>query len=153
MKEIFYALGILATFGLGIWNALNNSQLKRKASFVDTVTNERIKWIERLRHNISDFCGTSHTLSYLDLENTPEDHELYKEVDKLRYLIRLQLNPDGEHDKVIEQLILEIPDLLHQSKKAELKHALTDLVEVTQKLLKQEWDKVKLEANHTKLAR
>jgi hypothetical protein len=75
---------------------------------------------------------------------------LFKEVDKLRYLIRLQLIPGGKHNNEIEELIIKIPDLIHESKKEELKQAIEKLVVTTQSMLKDEWSKVKNEAQHVK---
>jgi len=56
------------------------------------------------------------------------------------------LNRDGVHDKAIEALVARIPTLTHTAHEAELKEALNELVEVSQKLLKDEWEKVKEES-------
>jgi septation ring formation regulator EzrA len=80
------------------------------------------------------------------MEDRPEASELLKQLDKLRHLIRLQLNPGGTHDQAIEALIARIPDLTHETQTEELKSALNDLVQVSQKLLKEEWEKVKGES-------
>jgi hypothetical protein len=69
-----------------------------------------------------------------------------KQLDKLRYLIRLQLNPAGNYDKAIESLIAQIPDLTHETQVEQLKNSINELIEVSQKLLKDEWDKVKEES-------
>jgi hypothetical protein len=71
-----------------------------------------------------------------------------KEIDKLRHLIRLQLNPDPESklERKIEDLIETIPELTDKSKRIQLKDSLNELIKTTQLLLKEEWEKVKAEA-------
>ena len=105
-----------------------------------------MKWLGTLRENISTFCGLTHTWQSSKLEGKPEEHGVLLQIDKLRHLIRLQLNPDGAYDKRIEDLIARVPQLTDQANEAELKKALNELVEVSQKLLKDEWEKVKEES-------
>lgn len=50
-------LGIVLTFVLGVYNLYLTTTLKRKTHFVDTVTVERIKWLEKLRVDIARFSG------------------------------------------------------------------------------------------------
>lgn len=145
-KEIVYGLGILLTFGLGVWNLVTNYRATRRTSFINTVTNQRVKWIEQLRQDISSFSGLTHTWCYSDLEGKSEETEVLKEIDRLRHVIRLRLNPDGTHDRKIAQLIRRIPELTHISKREELTEALEELITTTQLLLKEEWEKVKAEA-------
>ena len=45
------------------------------------------------------------------IEEQEKSQENLEKIDKLRHLIRLQLNPNDEHDKKIENLIHEIPKL------------------------------------------
>lgn len=76
----------------------------------------------------------------------PEEFDLLKEIDRLRYYIRLQLNPDGDHDKKIEALIEQIPDLTDEKQIEKLKLKTNELIGVSQKLLKEEWEKFKEES-------
>ena len=145
-KDYVLGAGILVTFILGIWNAVANWRSSRRTAFINTVTTERVKWLGTLRENISTFCGLTHTWQSSELEGTPEEHEALLQIDKLRHLIRLQLNPDGTHDKCIEALIARIPQLTHKTHEMELKRTLNELIEVSQKLLKDEWEKVKEES-------
>ncbi len=146
MMDVFFSLGIILTFVLGVWNIVNNYRLSRRTAFINTVTAERVKWIEKLRKNISEFCGLSYTWQVSGLEGKPEELDVLKQIDVLRHLIRLQVNPEGTHDKEIERLIAQIPQLTHKSKTDEFKKEVNNLVEVSQKLLKEEWDKVKEES-------
>lgn len=146
MKDIFYSIGIILTFIIGVWNIVNNYRASRRTAFINTVTAERVKWIEKLRENISQFCGLTYTWSVSKLEDTEREKKIIEEIDKLRHLIRLQLNPDGELDKQIEELIAKIPDLTHETQTKQLKAELNKLVTTTQELLKSEWEKVKAES-------
>jgi hypothetical protein len=152
-KDIFYAIGILVTAGIGIWNAISHLKTTKKTAFINTVTSERVKWLDKLRHNISSFAGLTHTWTR-ELHETPESEKaLLQEIDKLRYLIRLQLNPkikDGvpNVDSRIEALIAKIPELTDKSLRSELEGALDKLVIESQELLKAEWEKVKDESKH-----
>lgn len=146
MKDTFFSIGIIFTFIISVWNIINNYRTSRRTAFINTVTTERVKWIEKFRENISNFCARTYTWSASKLEDTERGNQFVEEIDKLRHIIRLQLNPDGELDKEIEKLIAEIPNLTHGTQKRELKVALNSLIETTQKLLKSEWEKVKEES-------
>ena len=145
-KDYFLGAGVLVTLILGIWNVVANWRSSRRTAFINTVTAERVKWLGTLRENISTFCGLTYTWQFSRLEGKPEEHNALLQIDKLRHLIRLQLNPDGVHDKSIEALVTRIPELTDAIHKAELKVALNDLIEVSQTLLKDEWEKVKEES-------
>ena len=150
-KDYFYALGIVATAIVSVWNIINHYRVNQRTSFINTVTSERVKWLDKLRENISDFCGLTYTWSMSNVEGKPEEFELVSKCDKLRFLIRLQLNPkeiNGEPnpDKKIEELIAKMPELTHESKQEELKDALDQMIITSQELLKEEWEKVKAEA-------
>ena len=154
-KDYIYMAAVL----LSIWNAYNLYKTNKKTSFINTVTSERVKWLEKLRINISAFCGLTHTWtrSNPDFPGTVEGIKILGEIDNLRYLIRLQLNPKTENkmpnpDKIIEDLIARIPDLTDGSKRAELNAAINELIETSQALLKIEWEKVKSEAKNGDLS-
>ena len=66
-------------------------------------------------------------------------------------MIRLRLNPEESHDRRIEQLLAEIPKLTDISQRDRLTQAFEELTVTSQKLLKQEWEKVKLEAEQGNL--
>lgn len=155
-KDYFYAIGIIVTAAIGIWNAINLLKTNKKTAFINTVTSERVKWLDKLRDNISTFAGITHTWTR-DLHQTSEEAtKLVSEIDKLRYLIRLQLNPkevDGQPnvDKRIETLIAKIPTLTDIHFRDELDEAINQLMLESQELLKNEWEKVKLESKNGEL--
>jgi hypothetical protein len=145
-KDYFYAFGIVATFGLGVWNFIQGHRAARKASFINTVTSQRVLWIEQMRQDVSKFVGLTHTWAQSNLEGTDSELEVLKEIDRLRQVIRLRLNPDDTPDRKIAELVKKIPTLTHESRRNELMDALNRLTEATQEMLKGEWEKVKSES-------
>lgn len=151
-KDYVLAGGVAVTLLLGIWNAVVNHRISKRTAFVNTVTSQRIKWIEQLRQDIGAFCGLIYHWSHTDIEGKPEEGEVLKEFDRLRHVIHLRLNPLGEHDKVIEALIEEIPRLTAPERQKELVNAIERMTRATQALLKEEWEKVKQESEHGPLS-
>ena len=116
-KDVIFGVGILLTFFLGVWNLVVNYRTTRKTSYINTVTSQRIKWLELVRQDIGALCGLTHTWFYSGLAGTDKEHEVLKAIDRLRHVIQLRLNPTGILDQKIQALILEIPNLTDESKK------------------------------------
>ncbi|MCU7932807.1 MAG: hypothetical protein KZQ90_18585 [Candidatus Thiodiazotropha sp. (ex Codakia rugifera)] len=145
-KDAIYAIGLGVTLVLGIWNLWHNHKTTRKNNFINTVTNQRIQWIEQLRQNIATFLGLTHTWCESKIEGKPEEIEILKELDRLRHLIQLRLNADATLDKKIAALVRKIPDLTQDSQQPERKSAMNELSSLSQELFKEEWEKVKKES-------
>ncbi|MEH6450387.1 MAG: hypothetical protein V7765_17080 [Oleispira sp.] len=145
-KDYIYALGIFLTFALGIWNFIQGYHATRKASFINTVTSQRILWIEQMRQDVSKFVGLTLTLDTTTIEESAPKLEICKEIDYLCYVIRLRLNPDDTPDRKIAALIKKIQNLTESSNRNELLSSLELLTKETQDMLKNEWDKVKAES-------
>src|SRR5271167_314603 len=97
-KDIIAFSGIIFTLLLGIFNAFQNYQNSKRTTFINTVTSERVKWIEKLRQSISTFCGLAHYWRFSTEPGSIEQRAKIEEIDKLRHLIALQLNPNGAVD-------------------------------------------------------
>jgi hypothetical protein len=145
-KDITYTLGILLTFAVSVWGLVVGLRNTRKTNFINTVTSQRVKWIEQLRQDIGSLCGLTHTWFYSSLEGTQKEHDVLKEIDRLRHVIPLRLNQNAPLDRNIQKLITDLPKLTHETKQQQLDAALSELIGLSQKLLKEEWEKVKLEA-------
>ena len=142
-------IGILATLALGLYNALQNYRSSRRTTFINTVTSERVKWIEKLRESISTFCGTAHYWRFTTQEGSEEQRRKIEEIDKLRHLIVLQLNPHGPIDSEIEGLVGKVVSMSSGYLAAsddEYRKTLQLLTHKAQELLKDEWEKVKEES-------
>ena len=149
-KDTVVAGGLLVTLGLGIMNALANFRLSRRTTFINTVTSQRIKWIEQLRQDVSTYAGLTFHWVSTDLTNDAKRQELLQEIDRLQHVIRLRLNPSGAEDKKIAHYLSEIPK--HTDRPDVVSSLLEDLTTATQRLLKEEWDKVKEESQHGPLS-
>ncbi|CAN5477220.1 hypothetical protein BH09SUM1_BH09SUM1_09970 [soil metagenome] len=151
-KDYCFVVGILLTFILGVWNLIVSRENTRRANFINTVTSQRVKWIEQLRQDISLFVGLIQTWSLSEPPGAARDFETMREIDRLRHVIRLRLNPSGNHDQEIARLIRQIPKLTSPHHHEALMETLEKLVNETQLLIKQEWEKVKHESQHGNLA-
>jgi hypothetical protein len=143
---------IAACIALGgvLLNVLITALMTRKTQYLNTVTAERSKWIEKLRNNIANFAGLVRyfhfrsravTAFYL----TEEYKDLIKQIEQLIPLINLQLNRKGRPDRNISTIIDRMPHLA-EHEGANLLGAQWLLIAHSQWLLKAEWEKVKAES-------
>jgi len=152
LKDIFYIVGIAATFLIGLGNIIYNIYINRRTTYINSVTAERVKWINALRENVSKYAGLTYNWVISDVEEeSDESKEILKEIDQLRILIQLQINPNEKLGKKIIGWIDTISSHTHESQKEELKKDLKSMVTDVQELLKIEWDKVKDEAEKGRL--
>jgi hypothetical protein len=144
-KDIVTFIGILVTLALGIYNTVQNYINSKRTTFINTVTSERVKWIEKLRQSISTFCGLAHYWRFSTEHGSTEQRAKIEEIDKLRHLIALQLNPKGSIDNEIECLVGEIVSMSSGHREVsndEFRKHLEELTAKTKVLLKEEWEKV-----------
>jgi hypothetical protein len=144
-KEIVTLLGIGITFivsSIGLYVSLRNT---KKTLFINSITSSRIKWIDVVRKNISDFCGLTYHFALTELEKG-EKQKVIEQIDRLRFLIKLQLNRGDKFDRKIMAKIDLIPDLTAPDKIEQLTKEINELIELTQDLLKLEWEGAKLES-------
>lgn len=141
--------GILFTLLLGLWNLHAHLRDNKRTSFINTVTSERVKWIQSTRDAISTLCGRTHYWVMTQDEISQEDSNAVREdIDRLRTLVKLQLNPNEE---LCQRLILLVDQMLkhtHKTQEEAMKNLLNDIVTTSQQILKAEWDKVRAEAIH-----
>lgn len=147
-KDYAMFIGILLSFVVGFTGLIISYKNSRKTTFINSVTASRIKWIDNLRENVSVLCGLIYNYNISDLSDD-EKNIIRKEVDKLNYLIKLQLNSNAHIDSEIIILIDEIVKLTDRKDikgSGELKETLDKFVAKTQTLLKFEWERVKIES-------
>jgi hypothetical protein len=141
----------IAVIGV-IISAIVSLSIARSATYINSVTVERSKWIDNLRRNLSTFLGSAAYLNHkmrIDMQylRLPEHDDLVRELETLDALIRLQLNPSGVVDKNIIVLIEDIPGLADKPLDSRFKSAHRLLIRHSQWLLKDEWVKVKFESS------
>jgi hypothetical protein len=137
-------IGIAVTFVVGVANLIVTLRSVRKTAFINSITASRIRYIQDLRVSISKLCSLA--ISYKDrISKLPyqKHFELQKEAHKLKYLIRLYLNPSDEYwDETISKLI----ENLTLKSESDPKETIDELITITQYLLKLEWEGAKLES-------
>ncbi len=85
-----FIAAIVALIVSGI-NFYGNITVNKRINYINTVTSERVKWLDKLRNNISEFCGLTHYWTRSSIDDKKKSNVLER-IDKLRYLIPLQLN-------------------------------------------------------------
>lgn len=112
--------------------------------FINAITTSRIKYIQEIRNCISEFCGLIYSynirLSPIDDKSLFEFH---KQADKIKYLIRLYLNPE---DKFWDCRIISLIDEIIVLSDKQPQKKIEELIILTQYLLKLEWEGAKLES-------
>jgi hypothetical protein len=125
----------------GLWMGGKNSQ---KTNYINSVTSARLKYIQDLKHTISEFCGLVYSYSN-KLPDLTDDQLLnfQREADALKYLIKLHLDPENKYwDKKILRLLDDIISLTDKNPNEKIE----ELITITQYLIKLEWTGVKLES-------
>ena len=144
-------VAIIAVTGV-LFSALISFMSARRATYINSVTAERSKWIESLRKNIADLNSKSRIFNYnITSEPTYRNSDEYRknieEIYALMTLLRLQLNPDGIIDAKVLKLIRGLPIRAERLEARNLLVYEDLLIRHSQWLLKMEWEKVKYEAS------
>ncbi|MGJ8688005.1 MAG: hypothetical protein ACSHXZ_00665 [Gammaproteobacteria bacterium] len=139
--------GVVFALLIGLWNLVAHLRDSKRTSFINTVTSERVKWIEKTRDAISTLCGRTYYWAATQDELSSEDsNSVRKDVDRLKMLVKLQLNPSEDLSQRLFALIDDLSRFTHGSQISKLRETLNEIVEVSQQILKAEWDKVRDEA-------
>jgi hypothetical protein len=138
-KDWALVLGVLVTLVLGLYNLRHN----KRTAFINTVTSERVKWISKLRENISKLYSLCD--KWYRFHPQPYD-ELFEEIEQLKFEIRLQLNRSDPEDQELERLLERLPNPRQSMAEDEYNILRNALIATSQDMLKREWEKVKEEA-------
>ena len=144
VKETLTLIGIGVTFIIGVANLIVSLFNTKKTTFINSVTTSRTKYIQEFRNTVSDLCGlvTSYQSKKPKLEKE-QRFELLKQINILKYRIQLYLNPaDEDWDGKILNIIKDIETKTGTT----LQEKITELIDITQFLLKLEWEGVKRES-------
>jgi hypothetical protein len=151
-KDMVAIAGIAVTLLVSLANLLYSLWSNTRASFVNTVTASRLKWIDSLRDKVSEFIAVTTRLS--DRRPPPGERaavELLLQRDTLLHQIVLHLNPHDSEDQRIKKLVDEVRALTDQGTSTK---PLTDqqdqLRDATADYLKKEWNRVKTESTKGK---
>lgn len=144
-------IALIAVCGV-IFTACITFKNNNKNLLIKTVTEERAKWRSELRNVCAEFSK----LVYEQANDISLNHK--PRIVELKVQIKLRTNPSNEDKHKLDQDILsesqEIVDKLATGgDENEIIPTLISLETNIQKLLKQEWDKSKGEANSGELAK
>lgn len=128
IKEMITLIGVTLTFLIGLVNFIFLFYNSRKTTYISAVTASRIKYIEKLRDSVADFCALS----------VSNDRERYRDLLRLKYQIRLFLDPTNKEWD--EKMIKLIDEVIEDNSK------INELITLTQFILKLEWGGYKREA-------
>lgn len=148
-KDLIAIIGIGVTFVVSCANFAYSLWSSRRTMFVNTVTASRLKWIDSLRDEVSEFIAVSSCLLATNpARDGPNQATILLQRDTLLHQIVLHLNPHDAEDKKIRALVEHVRELI--SKKAasfEVSEALLHLRDATGEYLKKEWTRVKEESS------
>ncbi|MCY8842454.1 hypothetical protein [Bacillus atrophaeus] len=154
-KDYITIGSILVTLIIGILSLVFTIRNSRKTLFVNAVTSERVKWMAKIRELMSEFLSI--TRYYEGKELLKDKAKYFERLYHLQSNIELHLNNTDKEDKEINDIVNEIISLIkivynkdqHKiSKQDALNITLQTqkLVEKSKVYLKNEWEKVKKEA-------
>lgn len=152
------ALAILvALIGLigALGGAFTSYLVSGRSVYINSVTAERSKWIDKLRTNIATYSAllaeTTFTLHEINTQpetvqiNAAKVLNVLHRINAIVSILQLQLNPWGEIDKNILRLLSSVVFRTTTDHKL-INRADELLITQSQWLLKAEWEKVKFEA-------
>ncbi len=143
-KDLLLQAGVVVTLILGLVNLFFNLRTAKRASFINTVTSERVKWIAKVRENVSTLCSLcDQWIWHRTQESIPE---LQRQIESKKNEGRLQLNPSDPEDMEIARLLDRLPSWTSPMSPEDYRSLQMLLINATQAMLKREWDKVKDEA-------
>lgn len=142
-------IGIAATFLVSVAALVHSLQNDRRASYVNTVTSSRLRWIDSLRDKVAEFIATTSRLvsrRESGLRDSKSE-ELLLQRDILEHQIALHLNPEDPKDQRIKTLAESVCQLTDSGGTASaISDTLNQLRDATAIYLKKEWNRAKQES-------
>ncbi len=114
-KDAFTSIGIFITFIISIVSLYFTVKNNRSVYYVDSVTKNRVEWIDKLRNNLSEFILLSNTQDLTENFLSPKlilENDFKERINKLNLIgtkIKLMLNFSDSFDRLfIEKIDLQI---------------------------------------------
>jgi len=196
MSEFFkyiLPIGVIFTFIGTMMTVFYTRKNIKMTKYIDTITSERIKWIENLRNNLSTLLswlivyasnidrlnlfseifdelenqelsenpyGDEVSSSYIVremIENKKNKESILKELEEITkekliekiYLIKLSLNSKSDSKMVnLLDILLDVFVLNIKETERSFNSIIKEFVEISQLILKAEWEKVKSETKN-----
>ncbi|MCT6925125.1 hypothetical protein [Metasolibacillus sp.] len=105
-KVIFTLIGVMITAGISLIVALINNSRSKKTLFINTITNNRIEWMNNTKEMINHFIVLTEVNTHTPVKISGDSKfEYFNELSKTRNKILLHLNFKGYIDsKIIETI-------------------------------------------------
>ncbi|MUJ39662.1 hypothetical protein [Aliivibrio fischeri] len=153
-RLFWFVVGVvfsLITMALKVYFTNKNAN---KKLFLENVTVERGKWREQFRDEVASFSAlaSKHYYAVRDLDDGLAYRKFVSdihELNQLRVKVRLRLNPRENIDSYDTKLVRTMKRVILQLEISRYDHLDRELIRIercAQNILKNEWDKSKLEA-------
>jgi hypothetical protein len=149
-KDIITLIGISVSLVVGFTGLYISFLNSKKTIFINSVTSSRTRWIEIIRNTIAEYCGLSRQIY---CSTTEEKLKKLEKVEQLKILIKLQLNRNDPFDSSIMEKVDSISKHFYDEFPTEMDVEIEKLINLTQDLLKLEWEGIKEESKKGNLSR
>ena len=117
--------------------------------FAETVSQSRNKWLNEMREYISEMLANKRRIVYGNVDEKSVV-EICNKYDTCKFQVLMRLNINESDHRQLRALIIELDGYGAQKlgQTAVKQYEATELaiIEISRKILKEEWDKVKLES-------
>lgn len=117
--------------------------------FAETVSQSRNKWLNEMREYISEMLANKRRMVYGNVDEMSAV-EICNKYDTCKFQVLMRLNINESDHRQLRALITELDGYGVQKlgQKTVKQYEATELaiIEISRKILKEEWDKVKLES-------
>ena len=148
-KDIITLIGIIVSLIIGLTSIYIGIKNSKKTIFINSVTSLRTKWIETIRNTIVEYCSLANQIPFYSQRAEKEAR-----LEELNFLIKLQLNRNDPFDSQIIEIVDSILKIIKLTCDVEeIKLETKKLINITQDLLKLEWEGVKEESRKGNLSK
>ena len=117
--------------------------------FAETVSQSRNKWLNEMREYISEMLANKRRMVYGNIDEKSVV-EICNNYDTCKFQVLMRLNINESDHRQLRALIIELDGYgaqrLGQKAVKQYEETELEIIEISRKILKEEWDKVKLES-------
>lgn len=117
--------------------------------FAETVSQSRNKWLNEMREYISEMLANKRRMVYGNVDEMSAV-EICNKYDTCKFQVLMRLNINESDHRQLRALIIELDGYgvqkLGQTAVKQYEATELAIIEISRKILKEEWDKVKLES-------
>lgn len=137
--------GVLVSVLITLLLGLATRKYNYHQLFAETVSQSRNTWLNEMRDFISTLIAEARILQ---IKNTDDEEYIvhFKSYYKTREQIELRLNLQEINHTALKQNLIELDKLIESPDNKKLNLIINNIEEIAQKILKEEWEKVKIEA-------